>query len=255
MPKSKKRADNRAQKIASGVNLVGAAGRAGLALAAGSGKPVLAAAAASFILFPPLIAAYVPALFERQLGRVRKWWAWVIETNADDQPVAEDIERRLQEPGVQDVVFATLREVLEAPAEEAVRPLALLTREYVRTGAKRDRFFRGFARMLGEITGPELDQMKRLLAEVVSEGGDIVQVEIVRKGQARTVGIASLTGDEPRLQRHLAGEFPDIEDVFQLLKRHALGSERTTVSWAMVPTADQLVVERAIAGRLLTYLS
>jgi hypothetical protein len=255
MRTTKKPDGKRAAKITSGTNLVGAAGRTALAVHAATGKPGLAAAAASFILLPQLISTCIPAVFERRRTRAQKWWAWVTDANAAEEADDEEIERRIQEAEVQDVIFASLREVLDAPAEEAVRPLGLLTREYVRAGAKRDRFFRGVVRMLGESTGAELEQTSRLLAELVRENGDTVQVEITGRQPSR-VGIAPLTnGDPPRGQRTLAGEFPDIEDVFQLLKRHGLGSERTISTWAMVPDADKLVVERAIAERILKYLS
>ncbi len=255
MGTSKKRDGKRATKAGSVVNVTGGVGQAGLAIAAGTGNLELAIASAALALFPPLITACLPAVFDRHRRRVQNWWAWVTEVNAADEAVAVELDRQLQDPEVQDVVFASLREVLEVPAEEAVRPLALLTREYVSAGAKRDRFFRGVARMLGEITGAELDQTSRLLADVVRENDDTVQVEITGRRPYR-VGIAPLTsGDPPRGQRTLAGEFPDIEDVFQLLKRHGLGSERTTATWAMVPAADQLVVDRATAKRILKFLS
>ncbi|SRR6266852_6282468 len=255
---AQKRDGKRAGKIASAVTVAGAVGQAGLAVAAGTaGNPELAAASAALALFPPLIAACIPAVFNRRLNRVNEWWAWVCDLDAADHSIAAAIDRRVQEePEAQDVVVAALREVLEAPGEEAVRPLAMLTREYIRAGAKRDRFFRGVAGMLGEITGAELDELKRLLVEMVREEGDHVQVENIRS-QPRRVGIATLTEqDEGRPQRIISSDlFPQIEDIFQLMKAHGLGSERSTVSWGMVPSADKLVVERAIAVRILRYLS
>lgn len=140
---------------------------ASLATLAGQRPEMIIAAALS--QFVPFVAGLVFGVaWNAKKGSAERWWARILEDMAATEgTTVEEAEERLraraEEPAVRDAIFRSLRALLDAVDDAATLPLARLVSDYQRSSTPPDPFFRGAARLLSELSAPELADLTRLV--------------------------------------------------------------------------------------------
>lgn len=82
----------------------------------------------------------------------------------DDAAIAVEIEARIRaSEEVQDAVLAQVRRVLEGVDRRVVPALALIARPVIQGSAKADAFFRGFSRVLADLSADEYDILRDMM--------------------------------------------------------------------------------------------
>lgn len=131
-----------------------------LAVAVAAGRAgIPAAAAASFD-----IIELVRGLIEESSRRkVQELLDEAYFANAPDAGAAAHLRAVLEEPKFRRVLVETVRAKLEALADEVTPALAMLMREYERTGKEPDWFFRGLCRVLQDLSREEFAELLAFL--------------------------------------------------------------------------------------------
>ncbi len=94
--------------------------------------------------------------------RRQTWWRYVVE-NKTDEEFERTLEYELNEEHG-DVILEGLRAAISTVDNAALPALGRLTRMYLRTSTgKRDRFFRCCTRMLCDIDGEEIEQIRKIV--------------------------------------------------------------------------------------------
>lgn len=135
----------------------------------------LALALALIGLFPSAVTLGIEVVARRQKAKVDVWWETLRSGVKGDTPgdVREEIEDRIEEPHVHETVVESVRQVLDAHDPSVVPVIGKLSAEYYRAQRSPDGFFRGFSRMLADLSGEELRDFRRLmqaLAKIDNDG-------------------------------------------------------------------------------------
>lgn len=134
------------------------ASQLGAAAAAGpAGIP--AAAAASF----DIIERVRGLVEENSRRKVQELLDEAYFANAPDVGASAHLSAVLEDSKFRRVLVETVRAKLEALADEVTPALAMLMREYERTGKEPDWFFRGFCRVLQDLSPEEFFEFRELL--------------------------------------------------------------------------------------------
>lgn len=234
----------------------GVAAAAGAALTVGAG-PLPAALAASI---PSLVELAfgnlhtrndkrVTRLFEELMAEPR--FAELLDAPSGTAPLL--LATMLEEPGFEELLARALKELLAAVSSTAVKPLALLVREYVRDGRAEtgpDEFFRGAAALFASLDAEQFEALRELLVRVAERVEECPQVEI-RQGELYFPTQAdSANGHQaegPSLNRW--------RRLFHRLKTEALAFDNPSGFFNLVSGPDVLRMERAVARRLLSLLA
>lgn len=152
--------------------LPGAAGAisTGLVAAATPGVPASVAAATALVsLFPIAVMLATNRYFTDQKRRVDRWWKAVCERLGEDpEAVRNEAEARADDPETAKVIAQSARELLNALDDAVVPALAALTAEYIKERKPADSFFRGFSRVLSEISANQLDILKTFVVNATA---------------------------------------------------------------------------------------
>lgn len=211
------------------------------------------ALAAGLSLLPAIVGKFIPAVYQRKERDAKEWWDQVVWGTASDCGVAAEIRARADDSAVQDVVVDAFKSVLEANSSDVLPALAMLTREYVRTGRPRDAFFSGVGTMLTYLSSDEYRDLRLLITgvgsrqqasgarRVVLEVGaqDILRSRWIRPQQMTTltesgawvpqahqqawIDVTPEGMDGPTSQ--LVISLPTGRKLFQLLKAHGIATE------------------------------
>jgi hypothetical protein len=174
-----------------------------------------------------------------------------------------------------------VRKLLEILAEEAVEPLADLTAEYVAGDRPPDRFLRGTAGLLADITSEELRALGNLLQRVSSadvlekssvdsfvtlmygplqkgrqaEGPSHLQYRrrVYREAPQGVVGPPTLAEWED-LEEVASPDSDQVLRVFQLLKRHCLGDDPRPTGFIGIADPLTLQIDHTTTLRLAALL-
>lgn len=246
-------------RVASGIAVAAAAGKTAVTLTTAA-NPYLAALSAVFTVFPPLLSASLPLLFERKKRAAEDWWRAVVEDTSTEIAVAILIDTKKDDPDCQEVLFTAFREALNAVSDGAIRPLGLLTREYVQAGRSADAFFRGLGRLLADASSAEIAALKRMLSMAASgnDHASLVRLELVGRpyGQHAALRIQATVPGLSDLQ--VKGREVDSDDntarLFYLLKTHGLGHDTPGGAWGVTTGPSVLVLEHSVLCRVLRYL-
>jgi hypothetical protein len=132
----------------------------GLAAATAASGGALAAA---IVAGTPTAAGLVGRAYEkwrkRKQRQMEQLWHEIV---AGDLEFEAHIEAALEadHDAIADVIIRALREVLDSTAPEAMKPLARLARQYLRSGKSADRLFRGAAQVLSRATADVLQDLR-----------------------------------------------------------------------------------------------
>ncbi len=122
-----------------------------------------AAAAASF----DIIELVRGLMEESNRRKVQELLDEAYFANAPDAGAAANFHALLQDAKFRRVLVETVRAKLEALADEVTPVLAMLMREYERTGQEPDWFFRGFCRVLQDLSPEEFVELREFLGSLV----------------------------------------------------------------------------------------
>ncbi|WP_437546098.1 hypothetical protein WME97_41350 [Sorangium sp. So ce367] len=140
---------------------------AGIALASGAG-PSMAAIQGGAGLLPWALTTVFAIARGWKEREVAKWWYELLHGQEDDQVTPEEvaglIDAHQEEPFVRETVLRSVRALGEAVDPAVVTPLAVLAREYVSEQKTPDAFFRGTARVLADLSGGELADLRRVVS-------------------------------------------------------------------------------------------
>jgi hypothetical protein len=114
-----------------------------------------------------LILAARDAYSQWQNRRVEQLLEEAYFENAPDETVAVVLATFLEDPRAQAVLIESIRAALESLSEAVLPALAVLMREYQRTGKEPDAYFRGVCRVLQELTADEYADLGRMFHEIV----------------------------------------------------------------------------------------
>jgi hypothetical protein len=135
-------------------------------------RPVVAAAA-GLAAIPGTLNAIIGATRTWKEADTLKWWNELVfgpapGDEASAEAVAAIIDEHFDMPFVRENVLRSLRTVQECYAREALTPLAVLGRDYLRAEKAPDRFFRGVTGLLKETSGREIREVVDLLEWVLA---------------------------------------------------------------------------------------
>jgi hypothetical protein len=244
-----------------------------LAVATGVAAPLLpttapAVATALLALFPSAIQLIIPAVVERKRKRFEHWWEELTWSTASNEGVAAEVKAKLDDPVTQEVIFESLHVVLDSIADEVIPSIALVTREYALQGKSADRFFRGFTRLLKDLSGREYDDLRRLVSFAIEHGGDnswqwwrlemddgVTNVtvhgqKIGAPGSGQKVG----TVGGPKLVKCGSISIPSVFQLFHALKSHGLASDDNAGRYGMTSGPESMVITLPMAKSLLALL-
>jgi hypothetical protein len=240
------------------IDVVGTGGR----IAAGAAG-VTGAAAALVLMLPSALKLALPKVLERKANETKQWWDWVTMVDAPDETVRAEIEAHLDNPDAQEAIYSSLKEVLDCTNSEVLKPLAMLTREYVREDKAPDAFFRGVTRVLADLTRGELKALRllvRLAADVekrLDPGMLAVDLYLTRleKSRDETEYVHHREIAPPKLTlTPLRPSVPGAERLFHLLKSNGLGSDQPSGMWDVQTGPSSLLLDRRTLTRLVALL-
>lgn len=250
-------------KLKERVQTVTSAAAAGTSsLIAGSGAdPVVAVAAATALAVLPQILGAVAERWKRRMQvRAERFLQTIIDTWARDEDKTPDevaglLEARTADPDVADAIWRAVRGLMEAPNDAAAVPLGILVAGYTREKRPADAFFRGVVRLLQDLEGSEIQELRQLLYWVASTTGR-AEVELVaRRGAVDTardefvdlVGVDGMT--EKRVHTTVVS---DPERLFALLAGNGLAISRPHARFDVA--LPEIALRRSVVERLLHIL-
>lgn len=162
-------------------------------------------------------------------------------------------KRMATEIPLQELILRVVRELDAAVSAAAVAPLAMLTREYFRSGraeAGADDFFRGAAATFASFDGEQLGLLRTLVSAVAARPEEVPEVQI-RGGELY------FKTEEDDAKGHRAEEAkPNAwRRVFHRLKVEGLGFDNPAGFFDVTSGPDVLRMDRATAQRLLGLLA
>jgi len=197
---------------------------AGLAaVGAASAGPVPAALAAAGDAGPAIVELFVSGWRGRRRREVSEWWDAVVMDNGSEQGAAAQIAARVEDPVAQEVIVGALRALLDRVAPVVVPALGMLTREYLREGKEPDAFFRGMARVLGDLTAAEYEVLRNMAVRMRRH-------HMTRRLSFHVVSLpgmlegVQLAVDGPSVGRQFDCAPGDAAQVFHLLSVNGLGN-------------------------------
>ncbi|WP_437783302.1 hypothetical protein [Sorangium sp. So ce1097] len=151
--------------------LISAGTSAGVAAASGAGSGMVAISGGASLLPWALTTVLGIACRWKEL-ETTKWWYGLLHGQGDDETTPEEIagliDAHQEEPFVRETILRSVRALLDAVDPAAVSPLAVLAREYVGEQKTPDAFFRGTTRVLAELSGNELADLRKVVSWVLS---------------------------------------------------------------------------------------
>ncbi|WP_437998251.1 hypothetical protein WMF26_48380 [Sorangium sp. So ce185] len=202
---------------------------------------------------------------ERLWRRITDDWA------ASEDVTREEIEGRIaaraEEPAVREVIMRSVRALMEQVDSATTVPLGALAQEYLRDPVnKPDAFFRGAVRVLSEIDGGELNELREMLDWVLrTTSRDEVEIrawnlevrsrlpgfdELQAEPWVLVTLVDDVVADEPWEREDARITFARVsepERIFQLLQANGLALPgRATVAGAAPP---HIRVPRLTAAR------
>ena len=164
-----------------------------VAVAAGS-SGIPAAAAASFDIIE-LVRGFME---ESSRRKVQELLDEAYFANAPDAGASAHLRAVMENPKFRRVLVETVRAKLEALADEVTPALAMLMREYERTGREPDWFFRGLCRVLQDLSPEEFVELREFLgalARALANDREATWLEVAAvEQQARVEVIIPLSG-------------------------------------------------------------
>jgi len=161
--------DTKTDALAKDVATTGTRSAVAGTLAALAGQPPEMIIATALSQFVPFVAGLVFGVaWNAKKAEAERWWAEFLRQIAEHEGVTvEEVEERVRsradEPYVREAIFRSLRALLEAVDDAATVPLAQLVAHYHTSKQKPDAFFRGMARLLAELSGQEIVDLRRLV--------------------------------------------------------------------------------------------
>jgi hypothetical protein len=140
---------------------------AGASLVAAAPVSAATVATAMFLaMFPAAVSLCIGVAFEVRRKMAERWWEKVVEgsrgkTSSEVQGI---IDAHIDEPHIYDTVTESVRRLLEAVDPEVAPVLGALAAEYIHGKKKPDAFYRGFARLLADLSPPEHESLAALVA-------------------------------------------------------------------------------------------
>lgn len=260
--------------IVSGKDAITTAATAGAAItqvvtvSPDASQPVVVAAALLVALFPQVIAAFSEVAMRRMRKRADLFYRsivdrWARDANITEAEVAGLLEAHKEDPNIADAVWRAVRELMEAPSDDAAIPLGVIAADYARSGRAADSFFRGVVRLLSELSSLEMSELRELLNwlhnKTASERFDVVarNLEIAssdRESWKEVPWSVSLhnraSGSEKEVR--FPGKLSDAGRLIVLLKANGLATESGMSFWDYNPPSAEL--QRGIVERLIGLL-
>lgn len=223
------------KQLEEGTRLVLAAGAAAAKAYADHGAPG-AVLAAGLATAPAILAKIVPAIVGRKERQAQQFWSMVIWEDGSEAGAQAQIASRIDEPALQEVIISGFKTVYEAISPVVLPAIALLTRDYLRQGAKRDHFFRSVGEVLVDIGEDEYDDLRALVGWLATFDGPkfvIIHLEGATNSPADPTAVPweHLRQWEPALRGEpvlsTGQDFPirAMRRVFQLLKKAWLAND------------------------------
>lgn|GEM_PF-4917954 len=136
---------------------------------------------------------------ERFNRRAQEFVDEFMESGYPDETARIELAALLENPTVplKDVVLDAVRQLDDLVSDEVIPALAMLTREYVRSGRPKDRFFNSIVRVLRDMEAGELAHLRKIIAAVVDakvtrESGSVYFARIGVRGEGQeTMVVAS----------------------------------------------------------------
>jgi hypothetical protein len=225
------------------------------------GDPSTAIASSLFTIIPASLSYAVPQVFDRKKARARAWWDEVVFATAADEGAAAEIKARLDnDPHTQDVIMAGFRDAMEATTVEVLPAIAMLTREYGRTGRAPDRFFRGLSRVLVNLVAEEYEPLRLLTQRIAraphSDERGIVHLEIKPQNTTpptmETMEVACYS--QTAGFTWFAETFPYASRLFEELKANGLATELRGGTWDAPAAPFSMAMSRETAARIAKIL-
>lgn len=238
------------------VLVAGAAGAATTALGSDVTTTTIAASTA-FAALPAAFGYVMEHIVHKFQKRCEDFWNQFVQAYESWglQGAAMLIEARLEEPAVQESVYEAFRRLSETHDEVGVRPLALLTAEYVAEGKRPDRFLRSAGALLADITADEYDELARMLIEVSSAEAPYERVELhgMKIDGVLRLCVAVKYSGKIEDDFIVLGQYTQITELFDLIKKHGLGSEAASGFVGHTSGPHVIVAEKSVLRRLNTY--
>jgi hypothetical protein len=208
----------------------GVKGAAALGEVAGElakGAAGLPGAAAGFV---GLVGEAWAMLQEANRAKVQALLEEAYFANGPDETAMAHFRGLLQDPKYRRVLVETVRAKLEALADEVTPALAMLMRDYERTGRPPDWFFRAFCRVLQDLSADEFVELRELVARLkraLQNDSWAGWLEIVmRPGKAEVEVVIPLEGGSPNSHSTLThiAVGPCAPRILQLMGANGLGA-------------------------------
>lgn len=219
------------------------------------------ASAFIFTMLPSAISYVIPRVFERKTRLAAAWWEEVTFANASEEGVAADIKAHLDEPAAQETIMAGFRNVMDSISVEVIPALALLTREYLRTGRTADRFFRALGRLLVDLSAEEYETLRILMGQLATIEEDYVLTVTIHRPDEKArdpewaAGLISISGgltDKGWAVNRRIPLLPHASHIFKELKAQGIAHDYSSGSISTGPLG--MLIAREVAARIAPLL-
>jgi hypothetical protein len=211
----------------------------------GAAGGLVAASKPAALLAP--VAAAVNLLYEefegRQKARIERILTEGYFATSSDRGFLASIKAELEDPRTRDILMETVRAELESVSDAVTPALAMLMREYKRSGRRVDAFFRGFCRVMQELAGDEIGELRKWFSEAESELGKFrggsTHVRVAPQWTGRWM-LAALEYSEAsgpgqaRQSGRTYGPAPSLQRIARLFGANGIGMIEAGVSGASV---------------------
>jgi hypothetical protein len=220
-------------------------------------------AAAIGALAAPSAVLLTKALVERIKGRGRTFTENLLRSAPDRSvdEVSAELEENINKPWVRDTLLELLKKLDEALDDAVLPVLAKLGGEYSLVDRKApDPFFRGFARVLCELTAEELTSLQTLIRTVAAarfRGPDIelqfipsIPAESDAPEDSVAIELPEAAANGSRSREMLPEPVPHTLRLFHLLKSHNLGRDNPSGFYGITSGPQVLRISRDVVERL-----
>jgi len=229
-----------------------------LVTAAATGSAVATGLAA----VPGTLLGAVAIVDKLRARRVNSWWTEFVRIDGDPPGLEAMLEARPEkDERLAAAIISGARAAADAVADDAIPPIALLTRVYQRKAPPLEStLFRGMLRMLSDLDRPALQQLARfghLVAAFLAEDPRRTRTGVyvernqlweVRNVQAQPVLLGDL------LAQHIGDRGgPHTRRMFRILKAQGLADDATLIP-SSVPSVDAIAIEREVVDLLVAVL-
>jgi hypothetical protein len=240
-----------------GIAAAGAAAVEAATVGAGAAPLVIAFLA----MFPGAVQLVVAHAANAQRNRAgRLWRAFVHAFGADSTPAeaAGYLEAHAAEPHVYESVTAAVRAMLDAFADEAVPALGAIAAVYTREKTRPDGFFRGFARLVTDLSSSEYRQLQETVRGILAArptGPAVVILHFIGEGAAPPRVCLATWVQGAGEKRTPICDAPDAIRLFQLIKVTALGRDNPSgYSDGGLSGPQAVIIEHDVVAKLGQYL-